>query len=429
MFSPRVREYGRGGIFERKQSVALPKGALCVDLSALQCAFLFFGELFVVHLCTWGCRIRYKSLIIEIGRFVMAIDWESTRIEFKEWYRENEKKLTLIKDMYTSLVTSILSDRDEFQNPHIESRVKELRSCCDKFEKKYLSKFTDSLTVKQVQEKLTDLIGIRIICSYEDEIEKIAGVIKNNFEDLGVTDKTAKLKDNEFGYKGLHIDVALKDDRKKLPEYKNFADSRVEIQIRTQIQHSWSILDHKIKYKHDENMPYELKRSVNRLAAIFELADKEFIRIRDDIKNVAEQAIKEAQDSVSSGDNSMGETPLSFGTFAEFIRQKNPNYKFYEERLNWMFNEIMHLNSKFSIEKLTVAYNEKFDFVERYKKENVWAKEMNPYTTLRHFLYIYDKENFHNLLMPNQRENFDKFIKQEESESEPKVLDDALKNG
>lgn len=84
-----------------------------------------------------------------------------------------------------------------------------MRSCCDKFEKKYLSEFTDNLTVKQVREKLTDLIGIRVICSYEDEIEKIADVIKDNFKDLGITDKSAKLKDNEFGYKGLHIDVAL----------------------------------------------------------------------------------------------------------------------------------------------------------------------------------------------------------------------------
>ena len=279
----------------------------------------------------------------------MPIDWEPTKIKFKEWYKENEKTLAVKKDMYTSLITSILSDRDDFQNPHIESRVKELKNCCEKFEKKYLSEFTDSLTVRQVQEKLTDLIGIRIICSYEDEIEKIKYVIKDNFKDLGITDKTAGLKDNEFGYKGLHMDVALTDDRKKLKEYEIIADSRVEIQIRTQIQHSWSILDHKMKYKHDENMPYELKRSVNRLAAVFELADKEFIRIRDEIKNAAEQAKKETHDSVSFGDNSMGETPLSFGTFAEFIRQENPKYKFYEDKLNWMFNEIMKFNSKFPI--------------------------------------------------------------------------------
>lgn len=346
----------------------------------------------------------------------MAVDWESTRIEFKEWYRENEKKLVVVKDMYTSLVTSILSDRDEFQNPLVESRVKELRSCCDKFEKKYLRDFTDGLTVIQVREKLTDLIGIRVVCSYEDEIEKIAGVIKDNFKDLGITDKSAELKDNEFGYKGLHIDIALADDRKELAEYKNLADTRVEIQIRTQIQHSWSILDHRMKYKGDENMPYELKRSVNRLAAIFELADKEFIRIRNAIKDAAKQTIKEAQDFVSSGDNFMEETPLSFETFAEFIRQKNPGYKFYEDRLNWMFNEIMHFNSKFSIEKLTFVYNEKLDFVENYKQENIWAREMNPYTTLRHLLYVSDKECFNNLLMPNQRENFDKFIEQKDKE-------------
>lgn len=171
-----------------------------------------------------------------------------------------------------------------------------------------------------------------------------------------------------------------------------------------------------MKYKRGENMPYDLKRSVNRLAAIFELADKEFIRIRDEMKDAAKQTIKKAQDSVFSGDNFMEEHPLSFETFAEFIRQKNPYYKFYEDSLNWIFNEIMHFNSKFSIEKLTVAYNERFDFVKNYKQENVWAREMNPYTTLRHLLYIFDKESFNNLLMPNQRENFDKFIERKGKE-------------
>ena len=49
-----------------------------------------------------------------------------------------------------------------------------------------------------------------------------------------------------------------------------------ELQIRTIIQDSWSVLDHKIKYK--KSIPGQLKRRINVLSALFELADREFCR-------------------------------------------------------------------------------------------------------------------------------------------------------
>ena len=52
-----------------------------------------------------------------------------------------------------------------------------------------------------------------------------------------------------------------------------------EVQIRSLIQDAWSVLDHKIKYK--KSIPIDLKRRINILSALFELADREFKEIRN----------------------------------------------------------------------------------------------------------------------------------------------------
>ncbi|MEO5323046.1 hypothetical protein PV773_06955 [Mesorhizobium sp. CC13] len=64
-----------------------------------------------------------------------------------------------------------------------------------------------------------------------------------------------------------------------MKEYAAYADFPFELQIRTVVQDSWSVLDHKIKYK--KSIPIELKRRINTLAALFELADREFREIRE----------------------------------------------------------------------------------------------------------------------------------------------------
>ena len=112
--------------------------------------------------------------------------------------------------------------------------------------------FESNVSIDNIKDKITDFVGIRIICYYEDEIEKIEKIIRENFEVLEKTDKTQELKNsNTFGYKGVHLDVKLSSERIKLDEYKTVSQFPVEIQIRTIIQHAWSSLDHKIIYKNE----------------------------------------------------------------------------------------------------------------------------------------------------------------------------------
>jgi len=73
-------------------------------------------------------------------------------------------------------------------------------------------------------------------------------------------------------------------------EYQRYAELRFEVQIRTIIQDAWSTLDHKIKY--NQSIPLDIKRRINTLAALFELADREFFSIKKQTDSV-DEAVKQ----------------------------------------------------------------------------------------------------------------------------------------
>ena len=103
------------------------------------------------------------------------------------------------------------------------------------------------------------------------------------FREIEITDKSNQLEKTEdkFGYKSLHLQLVLKSRLKEIPEAAKFKNIKIELQIRTVIQDAWSILDHKIKYK--KSIPQNLKRRINRLSALFEIADDEFLSIQKEI--------------------------------------------------------------------------------------------------------------------------------------------------
>jgi hypothetical protein len=56
---------------------------------------------------------------------------------------------------------------------------------------------------------------------------------------------------------------------------------KAEIQIRTVLQHAWAAISHKLQYKREDDVPAPLRRKLFRLSALFELADDEFISLRE----------------------------------------------------------------------------------------------------------------------------------------------------
>lgn len=129
--------------------------------------------------------------------------------------------------------------------------------------------------------EITDIVGLRVITYLESDVDKIANVIEKEFkvDRANSTDKR-RLKADQFGYRSLHFVLELNDERVKNTEYKSFKGLKVEVQIRSILQHAWAEIEHDLGYKGEGSIPEEFKRGFNRLAALLETADVEFDRLK-----------------------------------------------------------------------------------------------------------------------------------------------------
>lgn len=133
---------------------------------------------------------------------------------------------------------------------------------------------------------VTDVVGLRVTTYFESDVDKIKKYIEQEFEidDLNSVDKRRLHDPDRFGYMSLHYVISLKPDRIKHLEYKPFAGLKAEIQIRSILQHTWAEIEHDLGYKTKYAIPYYLKRRFSQLSSLLELADREFLELKNRIE-------------------------------------------------------------------------------------------------------------------------------------------------
>ena len=180
-----------------------------------------------------------------------SLDFDREARAFRKYYDSNRQRVEAAKNAYVSLITARLKQGDSDAVSKIEARVKDKEECIKKFERKYRGQLEADEQPYEISNFISDLIGVRIICLYEDRIATVAQLLTQSFKLIEVTDKIAAIESTEdsFGYKGLHLDLALPDELTTQPKYLPFVDYHCEVQIRSLIQDAWSVLDHEIKYK------------------------------------------------------------------------------------------------------------------------------------------------------------------------------------
>mgnify|MGYP002623968427 CR=1 FL=1 len=181
----------------------------------------------------------------------------------------------------------------------MEHRVKTEKSLAGKLELK-------GAKYKSIND-ITDLVGLRVITFYTDEVDKVAAIAKRIF-DIDWQESVDKRKLHEldaFGYNSLHYICRLKT-----------GGPRFELQMRTALQHVWSTIEHDTGYKGDVKIPREYKRQFSRLAGMLELADDEFSRLRTTMSDYRRQV----QALVKSGH--LDDVPLSTDSFRSFLEMK-----------------------------------------------------------------------------------------------------------
>jgi len=259
---------------------------------------------------------------------------------------------------------------------------------------------------------------------YESDVDIVVRILHSNFLVLGESNKIEKIESTEdtFGYKGFHLDLQVGDDRKAFPEYAQFRDLRFEVQVRTTIQDAWSALDHKIKYK--KSIPSDLKRRINTLAALFELADHEFLSIRQKttelLSKAAEERTKEVFEAPAEAPISgppIADAPLDVFYFMVIAQLNFPNYDFHTFAADGFVQELLQLAPSLTFLRLGESVDANLPIVKQYKAQ--CGHPLNPYTQIRHCLYLSDKETFRVALFDKQRGEFEQWLAKQQNAKAP----------
>ena len=212
-------------------------------------------------------------------------------------YNAHLPQLEQLAEQVSSMLLKALREQN-IQLNTFERRVKTEDSLTGKLEKKG-NKYR---TIYDI----TDLVGIRAVTYYTDDVDKVAAIAKQIF-DIDWKNSVDKRKHqlDSFGYLSLHYICYLKEGPLR--------DIPFEIQMRTALQHVWSAIEHDIGYKGTVKLPPEFVRQFSRLAGMLEMADDEFSRLRTAMSEYRRQV----HSLVKSGQFS--EVSLSTESFRQFL--------------------------------------------------------------------------------------------------------------
>ena len=169
---------------------------------------------------------------------------------------------------------------------HIKSRLKSADSIVKK-----LKKDGYEVTIETMMEHLSDIAGVRIICSFISDIYQIADMIarQDDVTVLHVKDYIKHPKPN--GYKSYHMVVTV-------PVYLTDGpvETKVEIQIRSVAMDFWASLEHKIAYKFEGNAPERLLQELKACADMVDVLDAKMFSLNQAITAIAERRRQEEEE-------------------------------------------------------------------------------------------------------------------------------------
>jgi len=186
------------------------------------------------------------------------------------------------------------------------------------------------------------------------------------------------------------------------------------VQIRSLIQDAWSVLDHKIKYK--KSIPNDLRRRINVLSALFELADREFKEIRnatDDLLQQATVAPIGEENGLAAAPAAASEKAVNAFNFLRVAGHFFRDFEFEDFKVDGFVQDILKLDKNFEKGALHRSLVENLKTVREYWSDFLAEDSDNsfsPYTAIRHCLYLYDPIGFQRVLSRGARERFESWL-------------------
>lgn len=169
---------------------------------------------------------------------------------------------------------------DHERNPieGIQSRLKSAESIIEKLQRKGLK-----VSAKEIEQNLYDVAGIRVICSFIDDIYMLKDSLERQ-DDITILEEKDYIKNpKENGYRSLHliveIPIFLLNEKKMM---------KVEVQLRTIAMEFWANLEHKLRYKKnlDASLLSQVGKDLFTCADISAKLDLKMQNIRDMIESI-----------------------------------------------------------------------------------------------------------------------------------------------
>lgn len=211
--------------------------------------------------------------IMEINETLNEYDevdsWAAMTLVYKSALKKINTKLEILNDEFQQV---------HRYNPieHIKSRLKSPESIVKK-----LKKNGRESTIENMVTYVNDIAGIRIICSFTNDIYRIADMLSDQ-EDIKVIEVKDYIKNPKpSGYKSFHMLVTT-------PVYLSdrIVETKLEIQIRTVAMDFWASLEHKINYKFEGNIPESFKNELVECAAMVSDLDDRMLRLNDEVQKL-----------------------------------------------------------------------------------------------------------------------------------------------
>jgi len=132
------------------------------------------------------------------------------------------------------------------------------------------------------ERNVTDVIGVRVITYYRDDVDRVAARLLQEFEvnKIKTVDKRRSLGLRAFGYRSVHLIVRLRKTQVLTPAHQFLRDAWFEIQVRSILEHAWAEIEHEVVYKAGIDYPEDTLRRFAALAGTLELLDIEFLSLR-----------------------------------------------------------------------------------------------------------------------------------------------------
>jgi putative GTP pyrophosphokinase len=153
----------------------------------------------------------------------------------------------------------------------VNGRVKTISSILEKAQKKQIN-------LEDIEEKVEDIAGIRIICQFVEDINKVVEIIKKRTDMRIKSEKDYITNMKPSGYRSYHLIIYY-----TVQTLRGTKELQAEIQIRTLAMNFWATVEHSLQYKYKQNMPEHIRTRLTKAADAIIVLDQEMSLVRGEI--------------------------------------------------------------------------------------------------------------------------------------------------